>query len=55
MFVAVAAAGAAAQNAPAEPKNYSIDPWHLNVPKPIANPVTSVTAIHACAFAGDPS
>jgi len=25
-----------------DPKNFSIDPWHLNVPKPIANPVTSV-------------
>ena len=43
LFALSAAAGAAAQNAPAEPKNYSIDPWHLNVPKPIANPVTSVT------------
>ena len=27
----------------ADPKNYSIDPWHLNVPKPVANPVTGVT------------
>src|SRR6185369_10997379 len=34
---------ALAQTAPAEPKNYGIDPWHINVPKPVANPVTSVT------------
>jgi dienelactone hydrolase len=34
---------AVAQTAPAEPKNYGIDPWHINVPKPVANPVTSVT------------
>src|SRR5262245_55716101 len=33
----------AAQTAPAEPQNHSIDPWHINVPKPVANPVTSVT------------
>jgi hypothetical protein len=38
-----AAAGAPAQNTPAEPKNYSIDPWHINVPRPVADPVTSVT------------
>jgi hypothetical protein len=41
--LAVAAGLAAAQTAPAEPKNYSIDPWHINVPKPVANPVTGVT------------
>jgi len=40
-FSAVSAA--AAQTAPAEPKNYGIDPWHINVPKPVANPVTGVT------------
>jgi hypothetical protein len=39
----VAAAAAVAQAQQAEPKNYSIDPWHLQVPKPIANPVTGVT------------
>src|SRR5262245_66198846 len=38
-----AISAAAAQTAAAEPKNYSIDPWHINVPKPVANPVTSVT------------
>jgi len=41
--LALAAGLAAAQTAPAEPKNYSIDPWHINVPKPVANPVTGVT------------
>jgi len=41
--LALAGSFAAAQTAPAEPKNYSIDPWHLNVPKPVANPATSVT------------
>ena len=41
--LALAGSVAAAQTAPAEPKNYSIDPWHLNVPKPVANPVTGVT------------
>jgi len=40
---ALIAGAAGAQTAPAEPKNYSIDPWHLNLPKPIANPVTSVS------------
>jgi hypothetical protein len=34
---------AAAQNPPVDPTNRSIDPWHINVPKPVANPVTSVT------------
>ena len=34
---------AAAQTPPADPNNHSIDPWHINVPKPVANPVTSVT------------
>ena len=42
LFVA-AAAVAVVQAQQAEPKNYSIDPWHLNVPKPVANPVTGVT------------
>jgi dipeptidyl aminopeptidase/acylaminoacyl peptidase len=32
-----------AQPLPTDAKNYSIDPWHLNVPAPIDNPVTSVT------------
>jgi hypothetical protein len=41
--LALAGNMAAAQTAPAEPKNYSIDPWHLNVPKPVSNPVTGVT------------
>jgi len=41
--LAVAAGLAATQTAPAEPKNYSIDPWHINVPKPVPNPVTGVT------------
>ena len=40
-LVTFGAASTAAQTAPAEPKNYSIDPWHINVPKPVANPVTS--------------
>jgi dipeptidyl aminopeptidase/acylaminoacyl peptidase len=26
-----------------EPKNFSIDPWHIHVPKAVANPVTIVT------------
>ena len=26
-----------------QPKNFSIDPWHINVPQPVPNPVTSVT------------
>jgi hypothetical protein len=38
--VGVAAAGVAGQS---QQKNFSIDPWHINVPKPVANPVTSVT------------
>src|SRR5688572_31988035 len=25
-----------------QPKNFSIDPWHINVPKPVPNAVTSV-------------
>ena len=25
-----------------EPKNFSIDPWHIFVPEPVSNPVTSV-------------
>jgi dienelactone hydrolase len=41
--LALAAGLAAAQTAPAEPKTYSIDPSHINVPKPVANPVTGVT------------
>ena len=41
--LALATGLAAAQTAPAEPKNYSIDPWHINVPKPVAKPVTGVT------------
>jgi dienelactone hydrolase len=41
--LALAGGAAQAQTTPAEPKNYSIDPWHINVPKPVANPVTSVT------------
>ena len=41
--LALAGSIATAQTGPAEPKNYSTDPWHLNVPKPVANPVTSVT------------
>ena len=32
-----------AQTPPTGVKNYSIDPWHLYVPAPIDNPVTSVT------------
>jgi hypothetical protein len=38
-----AVSAAAAQTALAEPKNFSIDPWHIDVPKPVANPVTGVT------------
>lgn len=38
VFAASAAAGAQAP-----PKNYSIDPWHIVVPKPVPNPVASVT------------
>jgi dipeptidyl aminopeptidase/acylaminoacyl peptidase len=41
--LALAGSVASSQTAPAEPKNYGIDPWHLNVPKPVANPVTGVT------------
>src|SRR4029453_7943132 len=41
VFGAVSAA--AAQTPPADPNNHSIDPWHINVPKPVANPATSVT------------
>jgi dipeptidyl aminopeptidase/acylaminoacyl peptidase len=35
----------ASSSAPAQtpPKNFSIDPWHINVPKPVANPVATVT------------
>jgi hypothetical protein len=43
VVLALAGSSATAQTAPAEPKNYGIDPWHLNAPKPVANPVTSVT------------
>jgi hypothetical protein len=43
VLLVAAAAAVAAQTAPAEPKSYGIDPWHLNVPNPVANPVTSVT------------
>jgi hypothetical protein len=43
LFALAGAAAAAAQNPPAEPKNYGIDPWHINVPKPVADPVTGVT------------
>ena len=35
-------APAVAQTTQADPNNFSIDPWHLNVPTPVANPVTSV-------------
>ena len=42
LFLA-AAALAVVRAQQAEPKNYSIDPWHLNVPRPVANPVTVVT------------
>ena len=38
--VGAAAASVAGQS---QPKNFSIDPWHINVPKPVANPVTSIT------------
>jgi len=41
-LLAVASA-AAAQNPPVDPTNASIDPWHIYVPKPVANPVTGVT------------
>lgn len=33
---------AAQSPSPAEPKNFSIDPWHIFVPKPVANPVATV-------------
>src|SRR5258706_16317217 len=42
ILACVAGAVASAQTAQTDPKNFSIDPWHLNVPKPIANPATSV-------------
>ena len=42
ILVGVTGAVASAQTAQTDPKNYSIDPWHLNVPKPIANPATSI-------------
>ena len=45
-FTAIAilcAAAAVAAAAQTQPKNFSIDPWHINVPKPVANPVTSIT------------
>jgi len=35
--VGAAAAGVAAQS---QPKNFSIDPWHIHVPKPVAKPGT---------------
>ena len=38
LAAAVAAAALAAQ----APKNFSIDPTHINVPKPVANPVATV-------------
>ena len=38
--VGAAVASVAGQS---QPKNFSIDPWHINVPKPVPNPVTSVT------------
>jgi dipeptidyl aminopeptidase/acylaminoacyl peptidase len=41
----LAAAAASAQTPPSanDPNNHSIDPWHLTVPKQIANPVTGIT------------
>ena len=42
ILAGIGGAVASAQTAQTDPKNFSIDPWHLNVPKPIANPVTSV-------------
>jgi dipeptidyl aminopeptidase/acylaminoacyl peptidase len=37
------AMAARAQPSAQQPKNFSIDPWHIVVPKPVANPVTTVT------------
>ena len=42
ILAGVTGAVASAQTAQTDPKNFSIDPWHLNVPKPIANPTTSI-------------
>src|SRR5215510_13617073 len=42
VLVILAGAVVLAQGAQTDPKNLSIDPWHLNVPKPVANPVTGV-------------
>ena len=39
--VSTMAADASAQGT-GEPRNYSIDPWHIQVPRPMANPVMSV-------------
>jgi dipeptidyl aminopeptidase/acylaminoacyl peptidase len=38
----VAAAASAQSTSQGDPKNFSIDPWHIHVPKPVANPATSV-------------
>ena len=38
-----AASIATASSAQTQPKNFSIDPWHINVPQPVPNPVTTVT------------
>jgi len=43
LWVAVGVGAAAAVvTAQSQPKNFSIDPWHINVPRPVANPVTTV-------------
>ena len=43
VMVTLTAGVARAQDPQIDPNNKSIDPWHLNVPKRPANPVTTVT------------
>jgi hypothetical protein len=43
LWIVAVAVGVGSMAAQSQPKNFSIDPWHINVPKPVTNPVTSVT------------
>lgn len=43
LWVAIGVGAAVSVAGQSQPKNVSIDPWHINVPKPVGNPVTSVT------------
>lgn len=42
LWLAISVVCVATVAAQQQPKNFSIDPWHINVPKPVPNPVTSV-------------